>query len=317
MSPAAFDYYAVLEIDASATKQQITSAFRRLALIHHPDKNPDVPGATARFQQVKSIERSQVRCGADFFSQINTAYEILKDDAKRAAYDHQNRPASSNTVNLGRCNHPPCSNFYCDHPRRQEPSGGPSNVRSDWARRGFHGYGHSSPSNEDSTWRQTYEARKAEAELRQRQQTYAREAEEERQQERAEQEARDVALRQAQEKLQRAQEAKQVKQRARKEQQTRKRQEKFWADQDITTAAAKKETCEHVEFWPAETLRKKFKCEQCGVKRGMKAFVCPLCHFHACQICRPKLATKSGSFGGPEADPVFPFSPDGSPRKHR
>lgn len=44
--------YAVLEIHASATETEVKSAYKRLALKSHPDKNPDDPHATVKFQQV-------------------------------------------------------------------------------------------------------------------------------------------------------------------------------------------------------------------------------------------------------------------------
>lgn len=47
---AAQDYYAILEVDENANADEIRRSFRRLALIHHPDKNHDDPeGATQRF----------------------------------------------------------------------------------------------------------------------------------------------------------------------------------------------------------------------------------------------------------------------------
>lgn len=53
-----FDYYAELLVDSKATQAQITSAYRRLALIHHPDRNPNDPAAaTAKFQRVGSLSR--------------------------------------------------------------------------------------------------------------------------------------------------------------------------------------------------------------------------------------------------------------------
>jgi len=64
------DYYEVLGVGRSATDQEIKSAYRRLALQHHPDRNPD------------SKEESEER-----FKEITEAYSVLADADKRAAYD--------------------------------------------------------------------------------------------------------------------------------------------------------------------------------------------------------------------------------------
>ena len=63
------DYYEVLGIDRNADASAIKSAYRKLAMKHHPDKNPG---------DVKSEA---------LFKDATEAYEILKDDEKRAAYD--------------------------------------------------------------------------------------------------------------------------------------------------------------------------------------------------------------------------------------
>jgi len=64
------DYYEVLGVARGAADQEIKSAYRRLALQHHPDRNPD------------SKEESEER-----FKEITEAYSVLADSDKRAAYD--------------------------------------------------------------------------------------------------------------------------------------------------------------------------------------------------------------------------------------
>ncbi len=63
------NYYKILGVNKDASADDIKKAFRKLALKHHPDKN----------QGNKESEKK--------FKEINEAYEILKDDQKRAAYD--------------------------------------------------------------------------------------------------------------------------------------------------------------------------------------------------------------------------------------
>ncbi|KAL2271873.1 hypothetical protein VTJ83DRAFT_1244 [Remersonia thermophila] len=63
------DYYKILGIEQNATDTEIKKAYRKLAIIHHPDKNPGDPNAEARFKD------------------ISEAYETLIDPQKRQRYD--------------------------------------------------------------------------------------------------------------------------------------------------------------------------------------------------------------------------------------
>lgn len=62
------DHYAALGLNSAATLADIKKAFRQLAALHHPDRNP-APDAAARFRAVQQ------------------AYEVLGDTARREAYD--------------------------------------------------------------------------------------------------------------------------------------------------------------------------------------------------------------------------------------
>lgn len=63
------DYYEILGVSRSASKDELKKAYRKLALAYHPDKNPGDKEAEEKFKEAA------------------TAYEILSDEKKRAAYD--------------------------------------------------------------------------------------------------------------------------------------------------------------------------------------------------------------------------------------
>jgi curved DNA-binding protein len=63
------DYYKILGVEKSATKEDISKAFRKLALKYHPDKNPNDKAAEEKFKE------------------ITEAHEVLSDPEKRKKYD--------------------------------------------------------------------------------------------------------------------------------------------------------------------------------------------------------------------------------------
>lgn len=63
------DFYETLGVARTASADDIKRAYRKLAMQHHPDRNPDDKTAGQKFKE------------------ISEAYDILKDDQKRAAYD--------------------------------------------------------------------------------------------------------------------------------------------------------------------------------------------------------------------------------------
>ena len=79
------DYYDLLDIDKSAAYDDIKTAYKRQALIWHPDKNSDrLEEATERFKA------------------ISEAYKVLSDPRERAWYDtHKDQILSGNSEDLG------------------------------------------------------------------------------------------------------------------------------------------------------------------------------------------------------------------------
>ena len=78
MSSAEIDFYELLEVSRDADDRTIKSAYRRLAMQCHPDKNPGCADSEAKFKA------------------ISVAYDCLKDPQKRAAYDRFGHAAFQN-----------------------------------------------------------------------------------------------------------------------------------------------------------------------------------------------------------------------------
>ncbi len=72
------DYYEVLGVAKGASDDEIKKGFRKQAMEHHPDRNRHDPKSEARFKEV------------------NEAYEVLKDNQKKAAYDRFGHGAFEN-----------------------------------------------------------------------------------------------------------------------------------------------------------------------------------------------------------------------------
>ena len=77
------DFYETLEVSKGATVEEIKKSYRRLAMKYHPDHNQGNAEAEAKFKA------------------INEAYEVLKDEQKRAAYDRYGHAAFEQSAGGG------------------------------------------------------------------------------------------------------------------------------------------------------------------------------------------------------------------------
>jgi len=71
-------FYEILEVERGISGAELKKAYRKKAMLHHPDRNPGDEVAEAKFKEVSA------------------AYDILKDEQKRAAYDRYGHAAFEN-----------------------------------------------------------------------------------------------------------------------------------------------------------------------------------------------------------------------------
>lgn len=84
-------HYATLELRPSATRDEIRQSFRRLILLHHPDRQPS--GRTDTLDSCPTGSDGAGRLADTRAEALNTAYHVLYDPEKRTAYDQQLRLA--------------------------------------------------------------------------------------------------------------------------------------------------------------------------------------------------------------------------------
>lgn len=112
------DYYSILGLTKTATEIEIKAAFRRLAKIYHPDKNPNDPNAKHLFENilraynVLSNPHSRKRYDNSNFTTVSQThkphrpgqpkqkdYSFTEEDLKRREYYKKHYQAKKNTVN--------------------------------------------------------------------------------------------------------------------------------------------------------------------------------------------------------------------------
>ncbi|KAK7754356.1 U2-type spliceosomal complex subunit cwc23 [Diatrype stigma] len=280
------DYYAELQVGQNATTEEVTASYRRLARIHHPDKNPgNLEQATAAFQK------------------IALAYEVLSDPAQRTRYDARSSfgPARQGPATAAAGSRSGSSPY---HAGREEDDGTFPRYHGfddfffhDFDEFVYHDfdefvYHHSDdflPRHHDIDgffaryFQFTFNSRsRTEADKRQ---SEVREQFEAAQRERRARELAEAERRRAREAAKKADEDARTEAKAGRRAAEQAKQEARWEMLGARTADAKRDVCLHSDFCAKVTHKQKVKCDACAAKRGMTAFECPYCATSLCQLC--------------------------------
>ncbi|KAF2105878.1 hypothetical protein BDV96DRAFT_694575 [Lophiotrema nucula] len=272
-SMASFDYHAELEVSPTATKEEIRQAYFRLALIHHPDKNPgNVAEATAKFQR------------------LQTAYEQLQNPPTRrqtGAAPAARPQTHRHSYHYDESDSDDYDDFWSDE--EDEPY-------FDVPR--YHSYGSSGPSGSYTYYSYDYyeelfesylaDRRRWEQERSARGEAAAREREArhryEEQQRQAKRAAKEAARQAELEAEQREREAGIAAERA--------KQDDVWTKAGAVTKDEKLRACLHSDYCKTDKQEKKAKCSACKKNAGVRPFECPHCASFLCHQCQTRFSKR-------------------------
>ncbi|KAI1413269.1 DnaJ-domain-containing protein [Hypoxylon sp. FL1857] len=291
-SAPTFDYYAALEVESTATSQELTASYRRLARIHHPDKNPDnAEAATVIFQK------------------IQLAYETLIDPAERSQYDA--RASSATSTSFSPESQEQSTPFYSAYESNEDGDGDLDEFIFVWGspRRGYSFFRNRAPESNESYEGMASSRRTTEAETARESSRRAAELREER----LAREANEARIKAARAAAKQAEEDAKLKEKDALRSAEKSKQEARWVAMKASTKDEKLETCLHSEFCTKIQQRQKFKCGACKVKRGITAFECPYCSMFICQQCvgdftKKRIAAEKNP--NPKPEPVAKPEPE-------
>ena len=94
------DYYKILGVNKSASADDVKKAYRKNALLHHPDRHSDADDTVKRKEE-------------QIFKEVSEAYSVLSDPKKRSRYD--NGQDIEDMVDMGECDNGMVDMGECDN----------------------------------------------------------------------------------------------------------------------------------------------------------------------------------------------------------